>query len=139
MAGQTVTLELPEPVYRWAERTARATKRPMESVLADVLTTTVPPPLDNVPAELREELETLETLNDSELLQVARERLTAAQVRQYDRLLEKNRNDTLTPREHERLTQLRQAADRIMLRRAQAYVLLKWRGYDIAEVLEGKE
>lgn len=81
MAGQTVTLELPEPVYRWAERTARATKRAMESVLVDALTTTLPPPLDNVPAELREELEALETLSNSELLQVARERLTAAQVR----------------------------------------------------------
>jgi hypothetical protein len=109
----------------------------MESVLTDILTTTVPPPLDNVPAELREELEALESLSDNELLQVARERLTAAQVRQYDRLLEKNRSGTLTPHERERLTQLRQAADRITLRRARAYVLLKWRGYDIAEVLGG--
>jgi hypothetical protein len=139
MAGQTVILELPEAVYRWAERTARTTERAVESVLVDALKTTLPPPLDHVPAEWREELEALETLSTSTLLQVAREQLTAAQVRQYDRLLEKNRQGTLTSREHARLTQLRHAADRIMLRRARAYVLLKWRGYSVAEIIERAE
>jgi hypothetical protein len=139
MAGQTVILELPEAVYRWAERTARATEQAMESVLVGALNTTLPPPLDQVPAEWHEELEALETLSTSALLQIARERLTAAQVRQYDRLLEKHRQGTLTSRERARLTQLRQAADRIMLRRARAYVLLKWRGYSVAEIIEQAE
>lgn len=139
MVGQTVILELPEAVYRWAERTARTTERAVESVLVDALNTTLPPPLDQVPAEWREELEALETLSTRALLQVARERLTAAQVRQYDRLLEKNRQGTLTSRERARLTQLRHAADRIMLRRARAYVLLKWRGYSVAEIIESAE
>ena len=98
MAGQTVILELPEAVYRWAERTARTTERAVESVLVDTLNTTLPPPLDHVPAEWREELEALETFSTSVLLQVARERLTAAQVRQYDRLLEKNRQPNVPKR-----------------------------------------
>jgi len=139
MAEQTVTLALPESVFRWAERTARTTKRAVESVLIDTLATTLPPPLDDVPAELRVDLEALEALRDKELLRVARERLTAAPLRQYDRLLEKNRRGVLTKRERERLEQLRHAADRIMLRRARAYVLLKWRGYRVTELLEGRE
>ena len=79
------------------------------------------------------------TVSTSALLQVACERLTAAQVRQYDRLLEKNRQGTLTSRERARLTHLRHTADRIMLCRARAYVLLKWRGYSIAEIIERAE
>jgi hypothetical protein len=139
MAGQTVILELPEAVYRRAERTARTTERAVESVLVDALHTTLPPPLDQGPAEWREGLEVLETLSTSALLQVARERLTAAQVRQYDRLLEKNRQGTLTSRERARLTQLHHVPDRIMLRRARAYILLKWRGHSVAEIIESAE
>ena len=96
-------------------------------------------PCPQVPAEWREELEALETLSTSALSQVACERLTAAQVRQYDRWLEKNRRGTLTSRECARLTQLRHAADRLMLRRARAHVLLKWRGYSVAEIIERVE
>jgi hypothetical protein len=42
MAGQTVILESPEAVYRWAERTARTTERAVASVLVDALHTTLP-------------------------------------------------------------------------------------------------
>src|SRR6266540_1542450 len=132
MSIQTVTLELPESVYRLAERTARATKRAVEAVLIDALKITLPPPLDNVPTELRKELEGLESLSDTQLLKVAKDRLAAARVRQYDQLLLKNQKGTISQRERERLTKLRQVADRIMLRRAHAYVLLKWRGYNRA-------
>ena len=45
---------------------------------ANSLNTTLPPPLDQVSDEWREELEVLETLSTSALLQVARERLTVA-------------------------------------------------------------
>ena len=68
MAGQTVILELPEAVYQWAQRTARTTERAVESVLVDALNTTLPPPLDQVLIEWREELEALDTLSTSALL-----------------------------------------------------------------------
>lgn len=100
MEGQRAVLELPEAVYRWAERTARTTERAVKSVLVEALSTTMPPPLDQVPAPWRGELEALETFHSSTLLQVARERLTPVQVRQYDRLLEKHRHGTLSARAH---------------------------------------
>lgn len=134
-----MTLELPEDVYRWAERTARSTERAVETVLVDALHTTLPPPLEQVPDEWREELEALETLSVSALFQVARECLTEAQVRRYDRLLEQHRQGTLSARQRTRLAQLRHAADRIMLRRARTYVLLKWRGYSVTEMIERVE
>jgi hypothetical protein len=68
MAVQTVILELPEAVYQWAQRTARTTERAVESVLVDALNTTLPPPLDQVLIEWREELEAVDTLSTSVLL-----------------------------------------------------------------------
>jgi hypothetical protein len=42
MAGQTVILESPEAVYRWAERIARTAEWAVESVLVDALNTMLP-------------------------------------------------------------------------------------------------
>jgi hypothetical protein len=39
MAGHIVLLELPEAMYRWAERTERTTEGIMESVLVEALNT----------------------------------------------------------------------------------------------------
>ena len=67
MSGQTVTLELPETLWEWAERTAAVTQRPVEKVLVNSLTATMPPPLDEVPDEFREELVQLEMKTDADL------------------------------------------------------------------------
>jgi len=42
MAGHIVLLELPEAMYRWAERTERTTEGIMESVLVEALNTAPP-------------------------------------------------------------------------------------------------
>ena len=39
MSEQTVTLELPKPLWEWAQRTAAVTQRPVEKVLVDSLET----------------------------------------------------------------------------------------------------
>jgi len=134
MSEQTVTLELPKPVWEWAERTAAVTQRPVEKVLLDSLAATMPPPLDDVPDEFREELVQLETQMDAELWAITRQKLKPTRLRQYDHLLEKNRRGTLTVQEQRKLEQLRKDADRVMLMRARAFVLLQWRGYRLPTV-----
>ena len=137
MPGQTVTLELPETAWEWAERTATVTKHPVEKVLVDSLSATMPPPLDDVPDEFREELLLLETKNDADLWAITRFRTSPKLLRQYDNLLEKNnRKGTLTAQERRKLEQLRKNAERIMLMRARAFVLLQWRGYRLPTVDE---
>lgn len=136
MPGQTVTLELPKTLWEWAERTAAVTQRPVEKVLVDSLSATMPPLLDDVPDEFREELSLLETKNDADLWAITRLRTLPKLLRQYDNLLEKNREGTLTVEEQSKLEQLRKNAERIMLMRARAFVLLQWRGYRLPTVDE---
>jgi hypothetical protein len=136
MSGQTVTLELPETVWEWAERTAAVTQRPVEKVLVDSLSATMPPPLDDVPDEFREELLLLETKSDGDLWARTRLRMSPQLLRQYDNLLEKKRKGALTVQERNKLEQLRKNAERVMLMRARAFVLLQWRGYRLPTVDE---
>jgi hypothetical protein len=62
------------------------------------------------------------------LWQIVRDRKTATDMERYNILLEGNSNGTLTEAEHLALIALRNEADLFMLRKAQAAVLLRWRG-----------
>jgi hypothetical protein len=63
------------------------------------------------------------------LLSIAHRTFPTDQRRIYDRLLKKNGAGTITPAEREQLKELRQANERLMLEKAHAYALLKWRGH----------
>jgi hypothetical protein len=52
-------------------------------------------------------------------------------MEEYNNLLEKNSSSTLTETERLNLISLRHEADLFMLRKAQAAVLLRWRGYSL--------
>lgn len=52
-------------------------------------------------------------------------------MEEYNTLLEKNSNGTLTESERLNLISLRYQADLFMLRKAQSAVLLRWRGYSL--------
>jgi hypothetical protein len=46
-------------------------------------------------------------------------------------LLEKNSAGAITPTEREQLKALRQESEKLMLQKAHAYALLKWRGHTL--------
>jgi hypothetical protein len=125
--AQTVTLELPHTIYLPARRMAKATNRPLEDLLVSALQVSLPP-LDGLPPELVERLVELENLNDESLWQVMLGKVPVAQQRDLDRLLRKNQAGTLTEQERRKLDQLQREADRVMLRKARAAVLLRFRG-----------
>jgi len=125
--AQTVTLELPHTIYLPARRMAEATNRRLEDLLVSALQVSLPP-LDGLPPELVEELAELENLDDESLEQVMLSKVLAAQQRELERLLRKNQAGTLTEQERRKLDQLQRDADRVMLRKARAAVLLRFRG-----------
>jgi hypothetical protein len=92
--------------------------------------------LDKIPAEYRSELAALEKLDDDNLWVVAESEMPEKLQKKMNRLLSKNRAGTLTLREHEALDRLRVEADRLMLRKSYAYVLLKRRGHKIPDLAE---
>jgi hypothetical protein len=78
----------------------------------------------------------LENLDDESLWQVMLGKVPAAQQRELDRLLRKNQAGTLTEQERRKLDQLQREADRVMLRKARAAVLLRFRGHRLPTLEE---
>lgn len=126
----SVTLQVPVSVYRLAQRTAKMTSRPIEQVFVDVIAA-ASPVSDDLPSELQAELETLAQLDDAELWQLARRTFSPAGRKEYDRLLQRNSAGSITVIERERLKELRLESERLMLHKAYAYSLLKWRGHTL--------
>ena len=126
----SVTLQVPPAVFRLAQRTAKVTSRPIEQVLVDVITS-ASPITDDLPSEMQSEVEALAQLSDDELWRFARSTFPVTKRREYDRLLEKNSDGTLTSAERHRLSELRIESEKLMLQKAHAYALLKWRGHTL--------
>lgn len=131
MAVETVTLNIPEILYQRLVNTARATQRPLEEVMLHALQVGSPPAWDNVPEEFQADLAALDKLDDNTLWQIVRSRKTADQMERYNILLEGNSNSILSEAERLELMTLRYEADRFMLRKAHAAVLLRWRGHSV--------
>ncbi len=130
------TVQIPEQLYRRLERMAKLTHLSPEEVLAKMLDSSVPLLPESWPEQMRDDLLELESLSDDELWQVARRVASAEQIEEHHRLLEKNSAGTLTDAERAQLERLRKEADRLMVRKAYAYVLLKWRGYRLPTLAE---
>ena len=90
-----------------------------------------PPRWDDVPVQFQTELAALDRLDDKALWQIARSQQSDHEMDRYEALLYKNANETLTPAEKDELNILRQKADLLMLRKAHAAALLRWRGYQL--------
>jgi hypothetical protein len=131
MTTQNVTLPLPEHLYLRFEQVAKATHRSVTDVLLHAVEVGSPPNRDNVAPEIQADLAALDRLDDKALWQVARSYQSEAEMDRYEDLLYKNANDVLTSAERDELTHLRREADRLMLCKAHAAALLRWRGYQL--------
>lgn len=133
--SQTITLTLPDSVFAPIQRTAQATNQPVEELLLHALQASLPS-LEGLPDDAIEHLTALETLDDQSLWQVMGETVPAKLQRELSALLERQQTDSLTTTERERLATLQQQADLVMLRKARAAVLLRFRGKRIPTLAE---
>lgn len=127
-----IKLQVPEILYQRLVNTAFATHRPLEEIILHALQVGSPPAWDDVPEEFQAEIAALDKLDDNALMRIVRDRKTAIDMERYNILLEYNSSGTLTEAECLELTALRQDADIFMLRKAQAAVLLRWRGHNVS-------
>jgi hypothetical protein len=141
MTEQTVAIHIPAPLYQRLERLATLTNHSLEQVVVQTLAAGVPPLPDDVPEAMRASLTALESLDDAALWQVAREMMSPEQQEQFFQLREQQQAGTIPDDGRATLAQLHQDADRLMLRKAYAYVLLKWRGQRLPtlDALEAQE
>ncbi len=133
---QAITLRLPDETLQRYRRGAAAARKLLDEFLVERLTDVAPPLADDLPSPMREELRAMEDLSDEALWQETTSRMPLARQRTYSRLLGKNRKETITAREKETLRALGDQARRLTLRKAHAYMLLKWRGHRLPSIEE---
>jgi hypothetical protein len=125
----TVTLKIPDEIYQRLELNAQATQRSIEDILALVLKVGSPPQWDDVPKEFQADLKNLDAMPDEALYQLASASKLESAFDRYDELLELNAAGSLSVAEQKELAFLRKESERFMLLKAQAAVLIRWRGY----------
>lgn len=130
MATQPVSVTLPQPILQYLQEVAAATQQSLEQIVLQSLEGNLPPPVTNAPSEMQAELLAMQTLPVTELRQIASSQIPPAQQARHLDLLEKNKSD-ITPEEQEELAALRLDADHLMLRKAYAWAVLRWRGQPI--------
>ena len=132
---QTITLTLPDNVLQPVQRVAQATKQSVEELLVTALQAALPT-LEGLPPEVVQPLIALESLDDQILWRVMLETVPLDQQHQLHDLLLHNQAGRLTDAEREQLTILQQQADLVMLRKARAAVLLRFRGKRVPTLAE---
>jgi hypothetical protein len=120
----TVTLDLPEDVFRQAQAAARAARRPVAKVLAEW----IHPPVVSLPDRVDSALAGLVEMPTEQLIRVARSRLPDQSTRRLHELLDEQQHRDLTLAEQRELTELVSTEDLQTLRKARALLLLKQRG-----------
>jgi primosomal protein N' len=134
---ETVTLTIPDEMHQSIQRVAQATHSPIEDLLVTALETSLPP-LEGLPAGIADDLAALEDLDDEALCDVMAETVPAEEQGQILDFLDRGQSRELTEEERARLASLQQSADLVMLRKARAAVLLRFRGKRIPTLVAQK-
>ena len=127
-----IVLTLPEELSERAKRIAETTSKPVEEVLLEHLNT-LTPALPELPPDEQAELEALQHLSDDALWTIAREQMPDDAQTRARELMDKNGRALLTDVEVGELEKLVERADKLMLRKAEAAVLLQKRGYPFSQ------
>ncbi|MEM9906815.1 MAG: hypothetical protein AAF921_17490 [Cyanobacteria bacterium P01_D01_bin.44] len=133
---QRLEIQLPESVYRQLARIAEETAQPIEALAAQSVISNLPPSADDASPELRAELLRMQVLETEDLFRIAQAAAESAHHERQVELLEKNEDGLLTQTERQELTRLRQDSDLLMLRKAYAWSVLRWRGQRLPKLQE---
>ena len=131
-----LTVELPEPIFRWLADMAKLTQQSPEALAVQSITGNLPPTVENAPPEIQSELLTMQTLSIDELLKIAYSQLPSDHQKRHLAMLGKNQTTALTSKERQELSDLRLVADQLMIRKAYAWAVLRWRGQRVPPLEE---
>lgn len=133
MAVQEVTIRLPVEIFEQIERAAATAHRPVDDVLVEAVIAAVPTP--GTPSRAGQEaLAQMAYLNDAALWQAARATMSLDQRERMADLHNQQQGRPLTDEEHAEEQALLTLYRGTVLVRARAALLLKQRGYDIADL-----
>jgi hypothetical protein len=127
-----ITLELPDALYKRAQRAAALLERPVKDVLESALNQALPV-LDEAPADVAADMARLPGLPDDELWRVARSEMAPDREVLLHRLLDKQAGQKLNAKEKKQLRELHRQAGRLTVLKSQAYALLHQRGFPVPQ------
>lgn len=127
-ATETLMIRLPVHAANRLRRVAEIAHRPIDQVIAETLQSTLPPLLDDLPAEFQADLAQLEAWPNEQLREQMYAALDDEAEDRRDYLLAQKALGILTEREIIELDTFSKTAKLLMFRKAYAALLLKWRG-----------
>lgn len=128
----SITLELPPATYEQLRRTASRQNRPVAEVVKEIVLREIPD-LPSLPTDVETELAMFSQLSNDVLWLIARSTLTRQQQDALAELNDLAQRRPLTSDEQTQQRELISAYDRMLVRRAQAALVLKQRGYDLSD------
>ena len=129
--SHAITINVSDTLYQQLGQAASLFRRPTETIILDSLRHTLPPLLEEIPAEYQEEVFPLLAMTDQELLDEAQRSFPQDRWHLYESLLERKKTGQLPPDAEQTLQGVRHEADVLTFRRGYAAVLLKRRGYQL--------
>lgn len=132
--SQTLTITLPDSTLEKLNRAAELTYQTIDEIVAATVETALPGRSD-LPVEQATELDAMRFYSDDALWAAVEPTFSAYESRRLGQLSDFANVRDLTEREKAEQSELLDAFDRSVLRRAQALALLKQRGHDISSIL----
>jgi hypothetical protein len=132
--SQKVTIDLPTAIFQKLLGLAEVTQQPIEEIVAQSVVSNLPPTVEKFSPEMQPELLKMQRLSVEDLLAIAQGRVDEVTHEQHVALLEKHQMGNLTADEQVRLMEFQELSDRLMLRKAYAWAVLRWRGHPIPAV-----
>ncbi|MBI4606536.1 MAG: hypothetical protein HY721_31610 [Planctomycetes bacterium] len=136
MPVQTLTLKLPDPLYRRLQKRAQEAQRTIEAEVMELIAAFVPA-ADELPSGLAEAVSSLHLLSDEALWRAARSALPTQSAARLEEIHLKGQWQGLTAEEKAQASAMVEEYERIMLMRASAIRILKERGHDISALRAG--
>lgn len=133
---ETLMIRLPIHAANRLRRVAEIAHRPIDQVIAETLQSTLPPLLDDLPAEFQADLAQLEAWPNEQLREQMHATLGDEVEDRRDYLLAQKALGILTEQETTELDSFSKTARLLMFRKAYAALLLKWRGERIPTLAE---
>lgn len=127
-----ITVELPSTLVKEIEMAAHRQHRSPSDVVRELIVQRWPA-LPTLPDEVETELAAFASLSDDVLWLLARSTMPQEEQEELARLNSQAKHRALTEAEEARRETLLQTYDRSMVRRAQAVLFLKSRGYDLSD------
>lgn len=135
MAVSMIPVQVPEPLYRRLERTAKLTRRTVDEVLASTIAVALPS-MPDLPETLATELTGMIWLKDEALRAAAQPTFTLEQQKQLSELNDREDQKPLSESEQVEREALLAEYQRSVLRRAQALAVLAQRGFQVPDYID---